>query len=323
MTTEEAVNVGAAIRKIEDCAVITLAGPAGERRAHRGSEAGWRRHRGPSEVLALHEAGHVVVARALGQNVLFVSINPNPSVLTADGRCYAAGFMMHSQLPTIPEGWQPPATLTTDRHHAAELAAVLAPLPAGWRSTLQTVRRLKHEAEALVEQYWSEVCVVARELLLHGELTQEQIESLCGPWSTPYQPARTECLVAAGSLPATACPWGCGPASAPPFLPSRIFPDEASRRAAKRLPSDRQQRSVWLPHENEQQVPPNERQERRAGKTSGSMPGSFRRAVSGIRYAGVAMSRTGTVGSFWQYCRATGDLLHNFASSRLFWPLYR
>jgi hypothetical protein len=62
-----------------------------------------RRYIARDEEVAIHEAGHAVVALAVGDHLHHLSILPKPYVMTEDGRLYTVGSCVSSKSPG-PEG---------------------------------------------------------------------------------------------------------------------------------------------------------------------------------------------------------------------------
>jgi ATP-dependent Zn protease len=150
--------------------VLYLAGPAAQKRARRGSAPGWVRNRSPRELVAFHEAGHCVVAAALSQIVFSVSIVPDAE---SGGRCNTGG--------SEEAGLKEPKAGIHDHTAAVGYAYLLLSdgLPGpGWRSVLAMVRRMRRQAEEIIEANWLYVIAVAEALQRNKELDRSQIERL-------------------------------------------------------------------------------------------------------------------------------------------------
>src|SRR5262249_22150224 len=146
--------------RIENDVVVTLAGKAAERRALQRDPEGWLRVRTPAEVIALHEAAHAVLARALGHVVYELSVVPRPSVPV--GQTFLAGVCRHGEQPqdiSLPKDRF--SNLETDSRRAAQYCMLLASQPMSWSSALKTARKLRDRARRLVDQHWLTISILA------------------------------------------------------------------------------------------------------------------------------------------------------------------
>ncbi len=177
------LNLGRALA--ERRAVIALAGPAAERRAHQGSEPGWRRYRTPAELLAHHEAAHAVIAAALGNEVVELSIRPSPDV-RAGRKGAVRGYCVHRSRPARANELQPdpstasavknpPLECDSDARTAVVMASLLAPGTPDWRQVLRCVRMLRAKARRLVDLHWSEIQKLAFVLEQRGVMGEAEI----------------------------------------------------------------------------------------------------------------------------------------------------
>jgi hypothetical protein len=158
--------------------IISLAGKAAERLARRGSEPGWQRWLSREQRIALHEAGHAVIAIAAERFVYQLSIVADKSV-TIQKTSYLAGFAQHGTEPLLPGEEPPPVRkhMKTDFFQAAILCRLLAPDP-GWKSTLKEVRRLREKTEGLLAANMPIVEILAAQLTRRKHLDQAQIEKV-------------------------------------------------------------------------------------------------------------------------------------------------
>lgn len=168
---------------------------------------------------AHHEAGHVVVARKLGLDVVCVTLNPVVGEYTAAAETYKASFLSRNadratqiaanqadakvclagpgaqvrycRLATeesieesIANEW------SDDLQNAQGFVARAVMINRGLAdSTLpdeaipeaeQLLQRLASEADALVEESWSEIAKLAKALVRCGRLSGSQIDDLLG-----------------------------------------------------------------------------------------------------------------------------------------------
>lgn len=163
-------------RHFETLAMVCLAGPAASRRCRQGSAPGWRRYRTGDEVLAHHEAAHGVCGHLLGRYVWELTIIEDRTV-KVQKTSFSAGHAWSGDTPEPPSERPRRERAETDFRRAAEASRILSIIepPFGWRSTLRIVRRMRAQANALVDANWRSIMALAEELLRQRELDQEQI----------------------------------------------------------------------------------------------------------------------------------------------------
>lgn len=165
-------------KRAEEQAIILLAGNAAARRAGRGSEPGWRRQLTRDQHTAFHEAGHAVAAVVAGEYAYGLSIVPRLDIKIGES-CVLGGFAHHGHARTHDKPLEAPVSPRPDIDSAAGLCCLLAPTFA-WRDGLAVYRALKARTEALIEDHWHSVKLLAIELNQRKELDQEQIERILG-----------------------------------------------------------------------------------------------------------------------------------------------
>src|SRR5580698_4689795 len=85
--------------------IATLGGPVAQRMALCGSEPGFRRRLTREQVVAFHEAGHIVAAAALGRYFYHVTIVPDRAVkIQKTGHVGGAAWYGSQSNPN----WTPP-----------------------------------------------------------------------------------------------------------------------------------------------------------------------------------------------------------------------
>lgn len=158
----------------------TLAGPIAERRAMDGG-GGFRRWLSWDQSCAYHEAGHLVIAWALGFHPWQASIKPDPTVKIGAG--FVGGFASAGITKEPVLDLPPGSKLETDRQSVARTCLVLAlrEEKRGWRGAVRVMNRLRLQARDLVEQYWAGITILAIALQQHGELDRAQIERILKP----------------------------------------------------------------------------------------------------------------------------------------------
>jgi hypothetical protein len=172
----------AEVVRLEDQAVMFLAGAAAAGRSLRGSAPGWKRVRTADEVRAHHEAGHALALLTQGLYVWELSILVDRSVrvgktAVSGGRC-AAG-----DTPEPPSPIERPERMETDLRRAARICLLLALAEPrhGWRPALRIAHRLRSRARDLVEQHWFLIARLAAELTEKRELGRAEIERILKP----------------------------------------------------------------------------------------------------------------------------------------------
>lgn len=127
-----------------------------------------------AEAVAFHEAGHAVVALALGSKVRVVEIGPRPAA-------HCAHRTPTNNAITALAGWlaeqracpNSPWAADVDFEVACDSAEHLAPA-----ASLEALKGFLDKAKALLETHWLEVEIVAAALLARGKLTGEEIDAL-------------------------------------------------------------------------------------------------------------------------------------------------
>jgi hypothetical protein len=124
--------------------------------------------------VAYHEAGHAVVALALGSKVRVVEIGPQPHA-----NCLHRGKKNKAIVALA--GWlaeqracpNSPWAADVDFEAACDSAEHLAPA-----APLEALKSFLDQAAALLEAHWLEVEIVAAALLKRGKLTGAEIDAL-------------------------------------------------------------------------------------------------------------------------------------------------
>lgn len=165
-------------RWVEEQVIILLAGNAAARRAIRGSEPGWRRQLTRDQHTAYHEAGHAVAAVVADEYAYGLSIVLRPDIKVGKSSILG-GFAFHGHSRTSTKPLEVPESPQTDIDSAAGLCCLLAPTFA-WRDGLAVYRTLKVRTEALIEDHWRSIKLLAIELNQRKELGQEEIERILG-----------------------------------------------------------------------------------------------------------------------------------------------
>ena len=125
---------------------------------------------------AFHEAGHAVVALALGGKIKSVEIGSEPLThcLHRRGTTHAAVVALAGGLAERrAEPWGLSWGDRIDRQCAREVAERLAPA-----DPLGQLQIFLDQAEALLDRHWREVEAVAAALLRRGKLTGQEIDDL-------------------------------------------------------------------------------------------------------------------------------------------------
>jgi hypothetical protein len=169
-----------------DDIVLSMAGPeAGRRKSLRQS---YRFYSDETDILAFHEAGHVIAARILGVPVFSATIIPSVE-LGCDG---------HVRLYPPPAGPEEPSP--TDMKRSANRLRLEWCRSLwfndgqihNWKMIRWIFRRAKSDAKLLLYQHWRLVEAVAGGLLTHKILTGEQIDAIiAGVRQVEVEQART------------------------------------------------------------------------------------------------------------------------------------
>ena len=174
-----------------DEVIGALAGPAAARRCLRGGGTGWRRVRSAASILAHHEAGHAIAAAAAGLCPIHLDL---VETLGRGGVC----VRVRPGVEISPEYLQERLAERPEYDHrrAVTLCALLARAP-GWRATLRVARKLRRQAEALVDAHWLHVTALAAELERRGVMSRQEIEGFLprtsGAATTADKPALAAC----------------------------------------------------------------------------------------------------------------------------------
>jgi hypothetical protein len=162
--------------------ISILAGPAAQRRCLIGSSVGWCRIRTREEEIAFHEAGHVIGHHLGGDYVYCATIIPDERVRSGRHDRVAGGYVSASRVPVPAPREDSKLTehIDCDLRRAVVLCALLSKQWPGchWSAVLAISRTLREQARILIDQNWSQVQLIAGELLRYGRLDQRQIESL-------------------------------------------------------------------------------------------------------------------------------------------------
>jgi hypothetical protein len=147
--------------------------------------------RSTASILAHHEAGHAIAAAFAGFCPIHLDL---VETLGRGGVCVRARpgveispEYLQERLAERPE---------YDHHRAVTLCALLARAP-GWRATLRVARKLRRQAEALVDAHWLHVTTLATELERRGVMSRQEIEGFLprttGAATTTDKPALAAC----------------------------------------------------------------------------------------------------------------------------------
>lgn len=168
-----------AASEIEREVIVALAGSASARRSLRGGAPGWTRFRSSGELVALHEAGHAVIARAVGLHVQSATIIPRP----VDSGMIFGSVIISRQASASndppDEGSSDLCLLISsaaadgnDLTQAVRNASILVPFTKPrWRQILATVRRLRAIADELIDSNWPAIEALGAELGRQGTLS--------------------------------------------------------------------------------------------------------------------------------------------------------
>lgn len=167
---------GAGVAYFESRAVAILAGRRAEVLALKPDAAGWRKVLAREEIVALHEAAHLVAARELG----FVPYECR----LAPGERYD-GIACYGTTPERPPHLGPPEDLQTDTHRLVrDYCPALALARYGkitWRTVRACIRRLTVQTDELLAASWLLVWHIANALLREKTLNQVRIAELLNP----------------------------------------------------------------------------------------------------------------------------------------------
>lgn len=156
-------------------AVICLAGRRAEKRGLQGSEPGWQRVLDREQRIALHEAGHALVALKLGQFVYEAAIITEPGI--------NAGYIKHGATPQRPP--EKPLRKETDERSLVRRFAPAVALAwygsIGFRCIRACIRMLTAQTDEMLAADWPLVWHVANALLQERTLSQERIAMLLAP----------------------------------------------------------------------------------------------------------------------------------------------
>jgi hypothetical protein len=153
---------------IEHKIIVALTGRIAEQRSMRGGVPGWFRHRTRDEQIGFHEAGHAVIAAALGHFLYFAAIVPDKT--PAVNGYVTAGYLSWG---TTPEPNSVDEDIS-DRRQAARLCWILAE-GKGWKPALERARAARTRAIALVDVYWTTIGELACLLQQRRCLTREDL----------------------------------------------------------------------------------------------------------------------------------------------------
>jgi hypothetical protein len=131
------------------------------------------------KILAYHEAGHAIVALALGYRCYSVAIENGGKAVCDEPAEHAlalliASFIAESRWRGEDDIWRD----EVDRVRAADLALWIA------RGDIDTASALLStvtaQAKARVEEHWPQIEIIANALAEKGRLTGEEISTLIG-----------------------------------------------------------------------------------------------------------------------------------------------
>jgi hypothetical protein len=168
---------------------LTLAGNLAMRRAVQGSTPGWRRVRTCRELIALHEAGHAVIAAAVGFHVHRVFI---VSVAESNRSGFAGCCVATFRPEEAPGDDLPPIQkMRSDRHVAADLCwhlALLAGDAASWRAALKQYRLWLAKVRDLIERHWLAIMNLAEQLERREDLSGAEVAGILDHSTLRRQP---------------------------------------------------------------------------------------------------------------------------------------
>jgi hypothetical protein len=160
----------------EEDAVIVLAGRAAAMRAQRPDPQGWRRWPTLYELTCLHEAGHVIVAAALGHfpqwAIVAKPVISEDKIIGGDGRAHI-GYSPEQGAQTEP-------SLEGNGKHESDFqkASAFCKFVTGGRGWLSYMRTLSQKADAILEAHWPAVKILAQELEQKGVVRRADIEDV-------------------------------------------------------------------------------------------------------------------------------------------------
>jgi hypothetical protein len=162
----------------------------------------WKTRNKERQGTAIHEAGHAVIARALGIKVTSISMH-NDGVsaarvksmipqwrpgLEAELKLTMAGAAAQGRLSTEDVHMSTVPELESDYERIIVLAANMAAVDAGleWDDMAKLdvadlnafIRRFSDETEALVEQHWPAIVRVAKALMVQNWVTGAELDRL-------------------------------------------------------------------------------------------------------------------------------------------------
>lgn len=152
------------------------AGRAAEARARRSDRERWRRRLDNRERTALHEAGHLIVAVAVGDNQNGAAIE-----MVEKGRYRGIAEQWQA---TLPDGVSDHPTfdgfdeLMPDFRKATSYAM----LAVGMRGWLAYLRTLWQRADAILEEHWLATKMLASELQMTGMVRRDRAREILDRW---------------------------------------------------------------------------------------------------------------------------------------------
>lgn len=121
-------------------------------------------------VCAYHEASHCVIAIILGQRIEKATLC---EVVPCGGAAPWVTAIVAFSGPCGEEKYRPPRDWGDARPWGGDMIKAIKALP-----DLVDRRAAMEAAEALVEKHWSQIELVARELLARGSLNADEIDGL-------------------------------------------------------------------------------------------------------------------------------------------------
>jgi hypothetical protein len=176
-----------------DEVIGALAGPAAARRCLRGGEPGWRRVRSMASIVAHHEAGHAIAAAVAGLCPIHLDLI---ETLGRSGVCVRSRPGVEISPECLQEGL---AERPENGHHRAVTLCALLARASGWRATLRVARKLRRQAEALVDAHWPYVAALAAELERRGVMSRQEIEAFLPRTTDAATTAEKPALAACGA----------------------------------------------------------------------------------------------------------------------------
>jgi hypothetical protein len=140
-----------------------------------------RRYVARHEQVAIHEAGHAIVALAVGDHLHHLTIVPKPHLMTEDGRQYTVGSCVSSKSPVLKgtlaqlDRRSPKTDVTAVIQMAILLTELTPDEPAKCFRWLRTIRALRALSKGVIEDNWPFIDSLAIELVRKQDMGQAEI----------------------------------------------------------------------------------------------------------------------------------------------------